>query len=225
MGRIRWGKPGPVVHGKLALIRDQREAVNVRWQQIGFREKSSDSSIVLAEILERKPLTEHLLGTNTFFHAKIGFYERILSLLDPYSVRLRIHALEEIPSLLFDSGRRLIVMPSVATTEELNVIIARVLEIASSANKVVPVWLIAPFMEVSKTLLVSFKNFFVLLYSKEELATLLSVIDVPQSHVTDTMRNLLKDNEPWLKPAALFVTTYSEMASGKQSIAIYEIKR
>lgn len=174
-----------------------------------------------SEILESKTLVNSLLESNTFFHAKLGFHEKIYTPLIANSTDYKIiHTLKQFPKTT--SYDRLVIIPRTASSSELNSLIAKALNIE------IPIWLIAPFPLISSSILLNFQNFFITFHKKSDFEEMLSLFDFSTASelinqwAEEKLRQW-KDSDS-LESVAVFITNHPSFLSEKENIVLYELQ-
>jgi hypothetical protein len=170
----------------------------------------------LVTLLNEKGLIDHLLKSNTFFHAKIGFHNLIMDQVHAATGIYKpeyIHTEANFPrssrnkTLPVD---RITVLPIVESKEALNKLVAR------SFSKAKAVWLIAPPASIQAHLLLAFSNFFISAATREDLAPFIELFQFD-----DSMQDVLSGPKSSI---ALFVTDYKPLTQESRPASIAVIR-
>lgn len=173
-------------------------------------------TVRLSALLSDEGLINHLLQAHTFFHAKIGFHNLLMSRIHAASGIAQVDYIHTEANFPRSSKNRklpvdrITVLPFVESEEALNKLVAR------SFSKAKAVWLIAPPTSIQTHLLIAFSNFFISTATSEDLASFIEVFQLD-----DSMRDVLSDPE---RSEALFVTDYKPFTQESRSASIAVVR-
>lgn len=146
---------------------------------LGKAERGLPQSLKISDLRnfdESYDLAQVLLESNTFFHGKVGFYEKLIKKIFEtagrksesldYLFTVRSLQRKELPTPL-------LLLPKVKSEEVLNDFVAQCLRHRSNR----PVWLVVQPLSIYKHLLLGFHNFFIISNNKEEIDYLKNVLN------------------------------------------------